>query len=76
MIILVCGFKRCEQMYLNIIMVFGSGANPIKCVFKTQQMLFQTLITRMKILTWVCLWQIFWILLRSSHMPSNTNVTQ
>lgn len=53
MITLFCGFKQCEQMYLNIITVFGSGANPINCVFKTQQMLFQRLITRMKIL--VCL---------------------
>lgn len=53
MIILFCGLKQCEQVYLNIIMLFGSRANPIKCVFKIQQMLFQTLITRIKIL--VCL---------------------
>lgn len=29
-------------MYLNRITVFSSAANPIKCVFKPQQMLFQT----------------------------------
>lgn len=42
MITLFCGFRRCEQMYPNRIIVFGSAANPITCVFKTQQMLFQT----------------------------------
>ena len=39
-------------------------------------MLFQRLITRMKILICVCFWQAFWILLKMLTYASNKNVTQ
>lgn len=75
MIILFYEFKQCEQMCGNIIKVYGSEANPIKCVFKTHPMLFKRLITRLKIPN-LCLFLAgLLILLKKLTYASNKNVT-
>ena len=75
MVILFCGLNRCEQMYLNIIIVFGSKANPIKCVFKTQQTLLQSPVARMNVLICVCFWPTFWIPLKKLTYAFKQKVT-
>lgn len=67
------GISKCIW---NTVVIVGSVATPIKCVLKTQQILFQRLISRMKILICVCFWQTFWILLKKLTYTSTKNVIQ